>query len=381
MQQLDRLVLRNVWLSSWVLSFSLLGDALLYVVLPVHADAFGVSMIIVGFLLAVNRIIRIFAYGLIAHLVERIGVKRLCLIAAATASISTFGYGWLDGVIALTLSRMLWGLSFAALLLVTLTFAAVNPKKTGTRIGISRSVEQVGPLLAMTGGAWLATVVGPRDVFIYLGIATIFSAFLALMLNDKAQPVRLKKPIIHNRIFPRPDSLDLLIFWMGAGIDGVFIVLISLMWTQYLSVQMAILVGGSILAARRLCEMIVAPTAGIIADKLGVRIPLFITVSLAIAGFSLVGFGFLILGSIALVLARAALGTLFPAAVAKIYSENKVKALARNQTWRDIGAAAGPLIAGACLGIVSPETMHVLVAIAFSITFFVFSKSTGCKLL
>ena len=130
MQQLDRLVLRNVWLSSWVLSFSLLGDALLYVVLPVHADAFGVSMIIVGFLLAVNRIIRIFAYGFIAHLVERIGVKRLCLIAAATASISTFGYGWLDGVIALTLTRMLWGLSFAALLLVTLTFAAVNPNKT-----------------------------------------------------------------------------------------------------------------------------------------------------------------------------------------------------------------------------------------------------------
>jgi DHA1 family inner membrane transport protein len=381
LQQLDRLVLRNVWLSSWVLSFSLLGDALLYVVLPVHADAFGVSMIIVGFLLAVNRIIRIFAYGLIAHLVERIGVKRLCLIAAATASISTFGYGWLDGVIALTLSRMLWGLSFAALLLVTLTFAAVNQKKTGTRIGISRSVEQIGPLLAMTGGAWLATVVGPRDVFIYLGIATIFSAFLALMLNDKAQPDRFKKPIIRNHIFPRPDSLDLLIFWMGAGIDGVFIVLISLMWTQYLSVQMAILVGGSILAARRLCEMIVAPTAGIIADKLGVRIPLFITVSLAIAGFGLVGFGFLILGSIALVLARAALGTLFPAAVVKIYPKNKVKALARNQTWRDIGAAAGPLIAGSCFGIISPELMHILVAIAFSVTFFVFSKSTDCKLL
>jgi len=47
---LDRLVLRNVWVSSWVLSLSLFGDALIYVILPVHADAFGVSMLMVGFL-------------------------------------------------------------------------------------------------------------------------------------------------------------------------------------------------------------------------------------------------------------------------------------------------------------------------------------------
>ena len=379
--QLDQLVLRNVWLSSWVLSFSLLGDALLYVVLPVHADDFGVSMIVIGFLLAVNRVIRIFAYGFIANLAERIGAKRLCLIAAATASLSTFGYGLFDGVIALTLSRMLWGLSFAALLLVTLTFATVNSEKTGARIGISRSVEQVGPLLALTVGAWLTAIVGPRDVFIYLGIATSFAAFLALMLNDKAQPVRLKKPIIRNVVFTRPDTLDLLIFWMGAGIDGIFLVTISLMWAQYLSVQMAILIGGSILASRRICEIVIAPMAGNIADKIGIRIPLLASLSLAIVGFSLVGFGLLILGSIALVLTRAALGTLFPAAVAKIYSKNKVAALARNQTWRDIGAAIGPLIAGACLGVISPEYMHIFVAITFSVTFLIFRKSTGYKFL
>ena len=53
------------------------GDALLYVILPVHADAFGVSMLMVGFLLAVNRIIRTFAYGYIADLAERVGLKNV----------------------------------------------------------------------------------------------------------------------------------------------------------------------------------------------------------------------------------------------------------------------------------------------------------------
>ena len=184
----DRLVIRNVWISSWVLSLSLFGDALLYVILPVHADAFGVSMLMVGFLLAVNRIIRIFAYGLIADLAERIGLKKMCLIAAVSATLSTAGYGFLEREILLTLSRMVWGLSFAALLLVTLSYAATNPVKTGTRIGLSRSVEQVGPLLAMTVGAWLAAIAGPRDVFLYLSLATAVSICLVFIKRTNPPP-------------------------------------------------------------------------------------------------------------------------------------------------------------------------------------------------
>jgi DHA1 family inner membrane transport protein len=374
---LDKLVLRNVWMSSWVLSLSLFGDALLYVVLPVHAEAFGVSMVMVGFLLAVNRIIRIFFYGVIVQLAERVGVKSLCIGAAITATLSTAGYAFFDGEVMLVLSRMLWGLSFAALLLVTLTYAAVNPAKTGTRIGISRSVEQVGPLLAMTVGAWLVAQVGPRDVFAYLALATSLSVVLALMLNGAAQPERLKKPAPRDSILPRPDSLDMMIFWMGAGIDGVFTVSVSLMWAQYLSVDMAILFGGGILAARRLSEMLLAPCAGMTADRFGIRIPLLMCILLTIAGFGMIGAGLLMAGSIVLVLVRGALGTFFPSAVARIYAEAKIKALARNQTWRDVGAALGPLATGASLSLVSPESMHVVVAVAFAVCLAGFVLSPG----
>mgnify|MGYP001387283933 CR=1 FL=1 len=377
----DRLVIRNVWISSWVLSLSLFGDALLYVILPVHADAFGVSMLMVGFLLAVNRIIRTFAYGLIADLAERIGLKKMCLIAALSATLSTAGYGFLEGEILLTISRMVWGLSFAALLLVTLSYAAANPSKTGTRIGLSRSVEQVGPLLAMTVGAWLAAIAGPRDVFLYLSLATAVSICLAFGLNDAGQKRRIKRPMVRDKIFPRPDSLDLLIFWMGAGIDGVFTVSISLMWAQYLSTETAILIGGSILAGRRLSEMLIAPFAGMIADRFGIRSPLVLAITLTIAGFGLIGGGLLMLGSIALIVSRGALGTLFPAAVARIYPEDKINALAPNQTWRDVGAAAGPLAAGACLAFIGPELMHIFVALAFIFALAMFVRSSGWRLI
>ena len=87
----DHLVLRNVWVSSSVLSLSLFGDALLYIILPVHADAFGISLAMVGFLLAINRIVRTFAYGIIVKIAAHIGLKKLCLIAATTAVASTLG--------------------------------------------------------------------------------------------------------------------------------------------------------------------------------------------------------------------------------------------------------------------------------------------------
>lgn len=377
----DRMVIRNVWISSWVLSLSLFGDALLYVILPVHAEAFGVSMLMVGFLLAVNRIIRTFAYGLIAVWAERVGLKKMCLIAALSATLSTAGYGFLEGNILLTISRMVWGLSFAALLLVTLSYAAANPLKTGTRIGLSRSVEQVGPLLAMTIGAWLAAIVGPRDVFLYLSLATAVSICLTFGLNDSGQQKQVKRPMARDKVFPKPDSLDLLIFWMGAGIDGVFTVSISLMWAQYLSTEVAILIGGSILAGRRLSEMLIAPCAGIIADRFGIRSPLFLAIAITVVGFGLIGCGLLMLGSIALVISRGALGTLFPAAVARIYPEEKIKALARNQTWRDVGAAAGPLAAGACLAFIEPEIMHIIVALAFIFALTMFVRSPGWRLI
>ena len=102
--------------------------------------------------------------------------------------------------------------------------------------------------------------------------------------------------MVRDKIFPKPDSLDLLIFWMGAGIDGVFTVSISLMWAQYLSTEVAILIGGSILAGRRLSELLIAPCAGIIADRFGIRTPLFLAIAMTIVGFGFIGVGLLILG-------------------------------------------------------------------------------------
>ena len=241
----DRLLHRNVWLSSWVLTISLLGDALLYVILPVHAAAFGLSIAAVGFLLAVNRIIRTFTYGLIVRLGQQIGARNLALLTALTAAISTLGYGLFDGLWLLTPMRILWGLSYAGLLIVTLDYASANAAKTGVRIGISRSVEQIGPLLVMSLGTWAVAITGHR-IFLFISGCSQHLHFCWHGVLARKMPGH---PACQNSIMEiyqdsAPKAFDGLIFWMGFGIDGVFTVTIALMWIPVSGVDAAIIIGG-----------------------------------------------------------------------------------------------------------------------------------------
>ena len=135
---------------------------LIYIVLPVNAELFGISL--VGWHPARCQPNYPHVYLWLGRPPgEWIGLKNLCLLTCFTAVMSTAGYGLLEGGLPLLGSRML-GISYAGLLLVTLAYAARDRARTGTRVGISRAVEQVGPLLAMTVGTWLASVVGAKDV-------------------------------------------------------------------------------------------------------------------------------------------------------------------------------------------------------------------------
>jgi len=354
----------SLWLSSGALSLALLGDALIYIVLPVNAEAFGVGLAWVGILLAANRIVRTFSYGMIAVLGERIGIRNLCILAVITAIVSTAMYGLVVGWAALLAARILWGLSYGALLLAALGYAASDRARTGSRVGVSRAIEQIGPLLALTVGAWLAGIVGPREVFLYLALVSCIGALFALKL-----PRRIAKPPTPRAdrpsALPKPDRLDILIFWMGFSIDGVFTMTVTIMLAEHIALEMAMLSGGLLFAGRRVIEMVVAPLSGYIADRFGVRVPLIAASFLLAAGLGLVGLGWLYTGAMAIVLARGALGTLIPAAVALFAPDAVLQSLARNQTWRDIGAALGPLTTGFVLGSTTPETLHLILAAVF----------------
>ena len=151
------------------------------------------------------------------------------------------------------------------------------------------------------------------------------------------------------------------------------------MWAEVSGSEAAMLVGASILAIRRISEMVLGPLSGQISDRFGNGPPLIFTLVLCATGFLLIGCGALFYGCILLVVCRGALGTLFPAAASKLYSEQRISSLTRNQTWRDIGAAAGPFLTGLLLGFFSPEAIHLGTLGCFLIGLGWFFLSGDCR--
>src|SRR5260370_23301739 len=96
-----------------VIAVALIGDALIYVVLPLYHQEFGISLAMVGLLLSLNRWIRLLANSAVAHLGETIGPHALMIAAAAGSIVSTSLSGLAAGAELQTARASLWGISFS----------------------------------------------------------------------------------------------------------------------------------------------------------------------------------------------------------------------------------------------------------------------------
>ena len=351
---------KTVATSSSILSLALVGDALIYAVLPVHAETFGISLVWVGVLLSANRFVRVFAYGRIARFGQRYGLRRLCIVALLAAIVSTALYGLATGAAALLFARILWGLAFAALLLVTLGYAVHDRARVGSRLGWSRAIQHVGPILALVAGAWLTGFLGPRTVFVWLALLTATAIPLALSLPvDRTG----EEAPISTRSLGRPTLIDLLFALQGFGVDGVFAVSITLLLAQELPLDLAVVSGASLFAVRHACDAVGAPLFGAIGDRHGAGRILVVSMACTAVGFFGIASGLTIAGALLMLFSRSALAVLGPAVVVRRMSatQSAIGDLARMHAWRDLGAAVGPLATGMLLTAASAELLHGIV--------------------
>ncbi len=354
-------------IAAGVLSIVGMGDVLLYVVLPVNAATFGVSLAWVGVLLAANRLIRIVCYGPIASITQRIGSRNIAIIAATTAAASTFMYWLFSGGPLLLGARILWGLSFAALSLAAYAYAVSDIAQAGRRVGVSWSIRQIGPGIALIGGSWLAGVIGAKEVFFVLGVLAIPGIFLAMAL-PKEQSQSGPKTF---HWLPKPTGYDLFFFIVGFAVDGFFAMAITIMLAKTTALGTAMLAGGVILGLRRFVETVLAPLGGWLGDRYGTeRLLLLSTVCLA-GGFVGLSLDFVYTGAAAVIMARAVLAAIGPAEVAHRNTEEQtLHRIAVMQSWRDFGAAVGPLMAGFLLDQISMSWLNGGVAVAVFIGLF-----------
>jgi MFS family permease len=345
------------------LTLALPGDTVLYLLLPLHAAAFGVTLPEAGLLLAANRIVRVFGYRRVAHFYARRGPRAACLAATAAAILATFGYAALSGVWLLLVARIMWGLAFAAMNIANQALPTAHLQDAPRRMGRARSIVAIGPMAGLLAGGITAELLGPRIVFFALGCVALAAPIFAMRLPTTPEVVLQDRPHLAG-----PDAFSIWSFCMGFALDGLFIFGLSLLAVAGLG-SSGVIAASVAMALRFLSEILLSPSGGALARRYGAR-PALIALSLGAAA-TLASLGLpepvLWVGVLATVVVRALLQPLPAPVIAQDYpGAARVPALARQAVWRDIGAAAGPLAGGFLFPVLPGFVIYVGAAAIFA---------------
>ena len=333
--------------SAIALAVTLPSDTCLYLLLPMFASQFGVSLFEVGVLLAANRLVRIMGYGFVARFYARRGDRPTDTLAVLAAACASLGYATLSGVWLLLPFRLLWGLSFAALNLSTLAMATAEPQGAARRNGRSRAIIALGPTIALPAGAFLAEQLelGPRAIFFVLTAVALVGLIATRHLPAAPHPVA------PSRKLQLPGALDVWSFLEGFTLDGLFVVGLAYLGKDLLPGG-AVMAAALLMALRYFSEIVLSPIGGHMAERFGAE-RLLVTLSL-LTTVVLIGFGagWIFSGAAVIVVLRALqLPLIAPIVVKRTPGAGRVQALATRAVWRDIGAGTGPMAAGLLLPI------------------------------
>ena len=331
---------RPTVLASIVLALALLGDSLLYAVLPLHASTFGISLTWAGVLLSANRIVRVLVYPLLPR-VAAAGLRRFTIAAAALGALSTLAFAVAHGAWVLLASRLAWGIVFGALSLSALAYATERGAMAGKRVGLSLSLRELGPLFALTIGTAAVAAMGVRPSLAVLGVMSCGGVFVATRLPDR----RIDGEAQHASVIRRPRHMEWLSFVAGLVMDGVFPATVGLLLARSAGIGEAIVGTGLLLGFKRLAVVLLAPVGGDASDRFGGRSVTAAGMTIAAVGAFCLGSDHVIAGAVLLSCGAAVTTTTIPASAATGRIEERVGALARVGMARDAGAATGPLLA------------------------------------
>lgn len=345
------------------LALCLPSDVLLYLLLPMESQAFGITLAQAGVLLAANRLVRIFGYRHVLNFYARHGDRLTCMIAAGAATVCALGNSMLSGFAALLGLRLIWGLCFAALNLSTQVLATSEPAGAARRAGRSRAVIALGPMLALPLGGWLTLWAGPRPIFMILAGCCLVGLWVARGLPTTGHDLHST-----GRRFKWPDSVAVWSFIEGVALDGLFIFGLSIQAQKILGGD-AVLIAGGLMALRYASEMLLSPLGGRAAQRFGATSMLLLFSFLSALALTAFGSYWVIVGAAAVLVLRALQLPLVTTLVAERNPGSlRVSALASNAVWRDVGAGLGPLMAGLLLPVASAPWVFGLAGAAIAVS-------------
>lgn len=389
----------------WILVVSIatgaaiLGDSLLYAVLPVIWDDLGLTAGMVGVLLSINRFVRLGTNPVAGWVVGRVGARLPFVLAVLVAAATTLAYGLGLGVAGFLVARCLWGFCWSFLRLGG-QLAAIEEGLDGRRgyyLGFFSGVTRAGSLLAVVTGGFLTDLITfEATIFLFTAISLLAGiwALREWRANPERAPVAPAVTAREQEDTPPPPegswrvaigTLFSLAFLHGMAINGLVTATLGYLITERYGDNIDLTVAtagaatftGLLLGTRFLADSLWGPAAGYVSDRWG-RLPFFTVVaSIQVVSLALLGaFPVLIwtiLGSIALFAAASATHVSLDAAAGDLAIHgNRARLMSWYATAQDLGSAIGPILGYSIgitigLGFVYPAlaALFAITAIAF----------------
>lgn len=348
--------------------FALLGDSALYVVLPTERERLGLTALEVGVLLSANRFVRILVNDLTAIALDMGGLRWPLVLALVIAAGTTLGYGHASFAVFLAL-RIAWGIAWSFLRNGVNVAVLMEPvTRRGELQGTFRGFARVGSLFAVLAGAKLCSVGGFASGFDDLGLLTVPGIFLVGLAVEGSRTRRDAVSTSLGQSGPGSSLLaaSIAAFLVNAAATSLLLATVAQGVRRFSFVVMssfsgppsfysstlfgvsgsATTIAGIAVAGRWLGEILVAPLAGTLSDRVGRRPVLVVS-------------GILAAGALGGAATAVSLNTFVPATIFAFIMLSAFQAaldahatdrasdtivLGRYFTALDVGTAVGPLV-------------------------------------
>ncbi|SCW86517.1 Predicted arabinose efflux permease, MFS family [Paenibacillus tianmuensis] len=365
----------SVRVIAWITAVCLLGDSMLYIVLPVYWQHYGLDALWqVGVLLSVNRFVRLPLGPLIGWLYSRLPKRTGVLAAVALACATTLAFGFFSGFALLLAARALWGAAWSMLRIggYLTVLEASSGGDRGQLLGRYNGIIGIGSLVGMLAGGLLADLLGVRAVALLLG--AVMLAGLPFTWRFVPSTVTPSAPPRTDASVPRLTAATLLPLLSGFTTALVFFGLLMSALSPLIATRLpdggtltlagftlgAASVAGVLQALRWGWSPFLSPWFGRQSDGPRGRLPLYLAaLSLSATAFALLAlplpFGLWLAALLAVMLANTAITTLSDTLAADAAAGSRAVAYMTTYTIVvDVGAALGPLASFVLLGAFGP---------------------------
>ena len=370
-------------------SLALLGDQMLYVFLPSHPEAAGIAAASLGLVLSANRIVRLASNSLGGLLLDRLGRRGPYLCGMGLALVSTTGYLVAESLWPLLVGRVLWGIAFSLLSVggVSLILDHSTVADRGRAIGVYQALLALGTLLALLLSGFLGDRLGYRGTLMVYAPLTAIGLLVSLWALRGTRDIRAHPPASAagvapgtlatlRRLDPRllaPAFVCFVTHFAGSGVVmatlGFQLKLLAAEpgagpWFLPVASLTGVLLGG-----RRLANMVMTPTSGLLLDRLDDRRIVAAAGVLAVLAGVIVLLGGRGVGAVVAGVLLVAIGEGFSQPALVVWTGDGAPPHVRGvvmgglSTAGDLGAAIGPLVGYALLESAGMRSAYTLCAV------------------